>query len=75
MRQLYNTLTATQVIDLLTGIVVEEKGISKAMAKKLVLNALIHNCVIDEIVGQVKWLMEDDDEQQKSYDDVTLVLS
>lgn len=59
MKDLEN-LTTKEVIDHLCDRVIEHDKISKAQAKKLVLNALIYNCVIDEILGQVDWLMGKD---------------
>ena len=32
-------------------------GITKTDAKCAVLNALVYNCVQDEIIGQIKWLL------------------
>ncbi len=36
--------------------------LSKSMAKTLVCNALIYNTVINEILGQVEFIMENDEE-------------
>lgn len=59
MKELYN-LTSKEVIDNLCERVIERDQMPKAQAKKLVLNALIYNCVIDEILGQVDFLMGKD---------------
>lgn len=50
MRQLED-FTASQVIGYITDKVAEDKGITKALAKKLVINALCYNIVIEEIRG------------------------
>lgn len=62
MRPLYD-FTATQVIDSIAKDVQEIHGVSKAMAKKLVINALIYNCVTDEVLGQVDFLMDRQEEE------------
>lgn len=59
MKELYN-LTSKEVIDNLCERVIERDQMPKAQAKKLVLNALIYKCVIDEILGQVDFLMGKD---------------
>lgn len=61
MRELYD-LTATEVIGYMVDDVVEKKGISKALAKKLVLNALIYNTVTEEVYSQICFLMGDQDD-------------
>ena len=55
--ELYN-ITATQALEYIIDKQVEEKGISKALAKKLVLNALLYNVVIEAIEEQVDYLAE-----------------
>ena len=42
--------------------IVEELGVSKAHAAKLFKNAILYNCVIDEIVGQASFLLEKEGE-------------
>lgn len=59
MKELYD-MTTKEVIDNLCQRVIERKPMTKTQAKKLVLNALIYNCVIDEILGQIDWLMGKD---------------
>lgn len=59
MRELHD-YTLTEAVNFIVEDIVEAKGISKALAKKLVINALLYNVVTDEIIGQVYWLMEDD---------------
>lgn len=62
MKQLYR-ITASDIIGDIADQVVERKGISKTLAKQLVLNALIYNCVQEEILGQVYWLMDEEEGQ------------
>lgn len=59
MQELYD-LTTKEVIDHLCERVQERDKMTKTQAKKLVINALIYNCVIDEILGQVDFLMGKD---------------
>ena len=57
MTELYD-ITATEAINGIVETVKENHPeLSKAEAKKYVINALIYNCVIDEILGQVDYLM------------------
>lgn len=58
MRPLYD-YTLTEVADMTISDYAEEKGISKALARKLFINALIYNCVTEEIVGQMDFLREE----------------
>ena len=51
--------TATQIIDYLVMEQVEKRGISKALAKKLLLNALTYNVVTAEIDNQINFLLEE----------------
>lgn len=62
MKDLYE-LKVSDVIGQIADDVVENLGIKKTLAKKLVVNALIYNCVQEEIISQVKFLaeIEDDD--------------
>lgn len=57
MKDLYE-VKASEVIGQIADDVVENLGVSKTLAKKLVLNALIYNCVQEEIISQVKFLAE-----------------
>lgn len=57
MKQLYD-YTASQVIDFMAQDVQERHNVSKTLAKKLVINALIYNCVVEEVLGQVDFLMD-----------------
>lgn len=50
-------LTANEAIKNMVDELAEDEGISKKLAKKLVINALIYNCVQEEIIGQAKWLL------------------
>lgn len=57
-------LTATQAIDAVVEEVMEEHPeLSKAKAKNLVCNALVYWCVINEIKGQVNFLLECDEQE------------
>lgn len=60
MKELYN-LTASEVIDYIADDVVKNKGVSKALARKLVKNALIYNCVTEIVYEQVMFLMGEED--------------
>lgn len=60
MRTLEN-ITATEAINTIADMVCEAKGVSKTTARKLVINSLIYNCVVDEILGQVNFLMDEED--------------
>ncbi len=62
MKELYD-FTTKEVVDHLCERVIERDKMTKAQAKRLVLNALIYNCVIDEILGQIDFLMGKDEEQ------------
>ena len=48
--------TTKEVIDHLCERLIEQDKMTKKQAKKLILNALIYNCVVDEIIGQAEWL-------------------
>ena len=57
MRDLYD-ITATEALkDAIDRVQENNPELSRGFCKKLVLNALIYNCVIDEIVGQVDFLL------------------
>lgn len=60
MRDLYE-YTMSEAIGFIAETVAEEKGVSKTLAKKLVVNALLYNCVVDEILGQVNFLLDGDE--------------
>ena len=59
MRELED-FTLKQVTDWLINDIAEEKGISKALARKLFINAIAYNVVIEEIKGQIDFLMEEE---------------
>ena len=61
MRTLYD-VTATEVIKDLADDLAKNKGINKALAKKLILNALIYNVVADAVTEQAEWLLESEEE-------------
>ena len=52
--------TLKQVTDYLINKIAEEKGISKTLARKLFINAITYNVVVEEIRGQIDFLMEED---------------
>lgn len=58
MKNLYK-MTANEAIQNMVDEVAEAKGITKTLAKQLVINALIYNCVQDEILGQVDFLLDE----------------
>ena len=59
MRELEN-FTLKQVTDCLINNIAEEKGISKALARKLFINAISYNIVVEEINNQIDFLMEEE---------------
>ena len=59
MRELENS-TLKQVTDCLINNIAEEKGISKALARKLFINAISYNIVVEEINNQIDFLMEEE---------------
>lgn len=55
-------ITATEAINGIVENVLEViPDISKKKAKELVIESLIYNCVIDEIVGQVEFLYNNEE--------------
>jgi hypothetical protein len=55
-------ITATEAINGIVENVLEAiPDISKKKAKELVIESLIYNCVIDEIVGQVEFLYNNEE--------------
>ena len=64
MRDLYD-LTVTQALEEAVKRVKENNPtLSKAFCKKVVLNTLIYNCVIDEIAGQAEFLLEKEESDE-----------
>ena len=59
MRKLED-FTLNQVTDCLINNIAEEKGISKALARKLFINAISYNIVVEEINNQIDFLMEEE---------------
>lgn len=58
MRDLYK-LTASEALSFAVEKVMgQNEGMKISEARTLVYNAVIYNCVIEEIVGQVDFLME-----------------
>lgn len=56
MCELYE-VTASQVIEILAKEQAEKRNISKALAKKLVVNALLYNVVDAEIDNQIDFIL------------------
>ena len=52
-------LTATDVINYLAEEQATKRGISKSLAKQLVLNAITYNVVSAEIDSQIDFLLEE----------------
>lgn len=59
MRDLHD-LTLRQVTDYLIDKIAEEKNVTKTMARKLFINAISYNIVIEEIENQIDFLMEEE---------------
>lgn len=55
--------TTNEVINYLTLRIASDKGVSKAQAKELVLNALTSSEVVGEIDTMVDYLLENVDEE------------
>lgn len=51
-------LTANEALSPVIDEVAEEHGVSKKLARDLVMNALVYCVVIEEIKGQVNFLLE-----------------
>ena len=60
MKELYD-ITASEAINSIADTVSMHFGVKKSLAKKAVINALIYNCVVDEIVGQAAFLLGESD--------------
>lgn len=58
MKKLEN-FTLKQVTDYLIDQIAEEREISKTLARKLFINAISYNVVVEEIKNQIDFLMED----------------
>ena len=64
MRDLYD-LTATEALkDAIDRVQGNNPELSRGFCKKLVLNTLIYNCVIDEIAGQAEFLLEKEESDE-----------
>jgi hypothetical protein len=61
MHDLYEITTAQAIEESVKVVMDKHPELTKKMAKILVTNALIYNCVIEEVVGQVDFLMGCDD--------------
>lgn len=62
MEKLYD-LTMTQVTDFYVRRISENKNISKSLAKKLFLNALLHDWLINEVEHEVDFLLGIDNDE------------
>jgi hypothetical protein len=56
--------TTNEVINYLVLRIATDKGVSKALAKELVLNALTYNLVVAEIDAMVDYLLENVDKEE-----------
>lgn len=59
MMELEN-FTLKQVTDYLIDNIAEQRGVTKAMARKLFVNAISYNVVVEEINNQIDFLLEND---------------
>ena len=57
---LYNVNASNVIKDLTNQVRDNHPNLSNVEAKKLVLNALLANCITDEIMRQVDYLIEND---------------
>ena len=55
--ELYDITMTEALADLISRLEEAHPELGRAQAKKLIINALIYNCVIDEIVGQAEFLL------------------
>ena len=55
---LYELKTSDVMATLIGEVQGNHSNLSKAKAKALILNALISNCVIEEIQGQIDYLID-----------------
>ena len=54
-----DNITMSQIVEYIAEKQAEERGISKALAKKLVINAMSYNVVVSAIEEQIEYLLED----------------
>lgn len=59
MRNLEN-FKMSDVINYLSDKVSDDFQVNKSLAKKLVINALLYNVVVEEIENQIRFLLEDE---------------
>lgn len=63
MKELYD-ITATEAINIVIDSVRDHRSdLSKAQCRKLVINSLVYNTVIEEIKGQIALLLDEYDEE------------
>ena len=56
--------TITQVLNYLTDEMSAEFGVSKTMMKKLIINAIAYNVVVEEIRNPLSFLLEDEEDEE-----------
>lgn len=64
MHDLYEITMAQALEESIKVVMEQHPELTKKMAKTLVVNALIYNCVIEEVVNQVDFLMGCDAEEE-----------
>lgn len=57
MTKLYDLTVAQALKEAIDTVQENNPELTRAMCKKVVLNTLIYNCVIDEIAGQAEFLL------------------
>lgn len=55
--ELYDIKVTSAISSIVDDVVENHNSLSRSMAKKLVINSLIYNCVIEEILGQVDFMI------------------
>lgn len=55
--------TTKFIMDYLTNSIAKEKGITKTLARKLVLNSLSYTLVYNAISEQIDFIMEEDEDE------------
>lgn len=59
MRELYK-ISLSEAVDIIVSEYAESRKISKSLAKKLFVNAIIYNVVADEIESQMDFLRDEE---------------
>ena len=55
--ELYDIKATSAISSIVDDVIASHNNLSRSMAKKLVINSLIYNCVIEEILGQVDFMI------------------